>query len=387
MLRNDIVMAMHNLKAIPPKLSLFKWLLAPLQPVSVVQHQALLGHLLLLRPIFVIGDLAYVIIAVAAVVRQPGLIFSAMLVTSLAVFLLRIGVLISNSEAYRAGRSISLTLSLLTVLIYPSVLGLLTFFCFVSQDSVLQVLSATTTVAFAGALCAGNPTFPRLAMAQVLLCDIPLKIGAAATGDPWLLIFVLQSPLYLGALWIALGTMHANLIAALKSEYEHAKRADTDALTGLINRAGLKSLAAALEADMTHRLPLGVLYIDLDGFKDVNDTFGHEAGDSVLRQAADRFRNLVREEDKVVRLGGDEFLIVLVNCMPDTVLNIGYRIVSEMSSPIYINKTHETHISASVGIALGKTGVPDSLTSLMMRADKAMYKSKRDGKGCVTLAT
>ena len=149
----------------------------------------------------------------------------------------------------------------------------------------------------------------------------------------------------------------------------------TDPLTGLLNRtAFLASLASPIENDV----PFAVLFLDLDGFKAVNDTLGHEAGDTLLRTIASRLSQCVRGRDLVCRLGGDEFTLALFGIHgSDDVIPVVTRIMASVTAPIALPEK-DAHVSASIGIALSipEDADPDSV---VRRADHAMYEAKTSG--------
>jgi diguanylate cyclase (GGDEF)-like protein/PAS domain S-box-containing protein len=149
-----------------------------------------------------------------------------------------------------------------------------------------------------------------------------------------------------------------------------------DPLTGLANRRLFKEL---LEADMarTQRSgqPLAVAYLDLDDFKDINDSYGHDAGDKVLCETARRLLAVVRGADVVARLGGDEFVIVYEPNDPSAD-RLVQRIEAALSSPIDIGEAVEVYCPASLGVADTRVVGYDS-TKLMVAADSAMYQMKR----------
>ncbi len=159
-----------------------------------------------------------------------------------------------------------------------------------------------------------------------------------------------------------------------------------DALTGLANRAlFFDRLNGAIVAARRKEGAFALLYLDLDNFKSINDTYGHEVGDLALRSVAERLRNCVRESDTVARLGGDEF-VLLVN---DTVDEGAAAIVAEkanaaLTRPLPIDGCRHT-IGASIGIALYPRHGEDA-DSLIRRADAAMYGAKRLGKNRYLLA-
>jgi diguanylate cyclase (GGDEF)-like protein len=159
-------------------------------------------------------------------------------------------------------------------------------------------------------------------------------------------------------------------------------RASTDSLTGLANRSAFHSHLAAAFAQPAHRgATSAVLFVDLDDFKDVNDTLGHAAGDNVLRVFAERLRQAVRPGDLIARLGGDEFALLL-DPVPDlaTAQVVAERVVRALGGPVEIFGSH-VYLGASVGLALRHADSdPDKL---MRDADVAMYSAKAAGKNRV----
>ncbi|WP_181885424.1 sensor domain-containing protein [Trinickia dinghuensis] len=157
--------------------------------------------------------------------------------------------------------------------------------------------------------------------------------------------------------------------------------AQFDPLTGLPNRELLRDrmeqairLARRLKQEL-----LGVLFVDLDRFKKINDTFGHAAGDAVLVEAAQRVRGCLRDTDTVARLGGDEFVVLLCNlrCTEDTAI-VAERILDACSQPIVVGE-NVFQISASVGVAVWPSD-GQTVDELLQNADMAMYTSKGEGR-------
>lgn len=161
-----------------------------------------------------------------------------------------------------------------------------------------------------------------------------------------------------------------------------ADLANNDPLTQLPNRRWLMNfLPAALRRAERGRGKLALMFIDLDNFKDVNDTIGHPAGDEVLVQAAGRVRDTVRASDYVVRLGGDEFTVVLDNADSDeAVARIASELITRLSEPYPLGTSMVTTVSASIGISLFPQDGKET-DQLIKHADVAMYAAKADGKG------
>ena len=152
-----------------------------------------------------------------------------------------------------------------------------------------------------------------------------------------------------------------------------------DSLTGVANRASLDGhLADALRAPAEAWAgPPTVVFIDLDGFKQVNDDYGHDCGDALLVAVARRLSASLREGDVVARLGGDEFCLLL-HTAPDDVPGLAQRVVDALSQPFQLDAT-TVRVGASVGVAMGSADITGA--DLLRRADAAMYRAKRLGKG------
>lgn len=162
-------------------------------------------------------------------------------------------------------------------------------------------------------------------------------------------------------------------------EKELIRLAFNDDLTGLPNRAWLmERLDQAVHRSRRQGTSTAVLFVDLDGFKGLNDSHGHEAGDAVLIEVAERLRLCVRQEDTVARLGGDEFLVLIEDLSyPEHSRVVAQRIIEAHSTPFSVCGT-QVHITASVGISGSQVGAtPDEIVA---QADAAMYTAKTSGK-------
>lgn len=179
--------------------------------------------------------------------------------------------------------------------------------------------------------------------------------------------------------WMLVVTMR-DITDRKHAEDELMRRATHDPLTGLPNRILIRErLANALDRSLRSGLSTALLFVDLDGFKAVNDTYGHEAGDLLLKSVSARLLELVRPGDTVARLAGDEFVVLCENIeQPNMVSVIAERINVELRKPTEFNHI-PLFVTASIGIAIGH-GSTHSADDLLRSADTAMYAVKEKGR-------
>ncbi len=207
-------------------------------------------------------------------------------------------------------------------------------------------------------------TFLGLVTGQILISTgfaptmLPVDVGNAVALASFVMVAILMRMF-----------SQAAQTARLAQEELH-RQANTDALTGLANRAAItRALEAALDGQRA-----AVMFVDLDGFKEVNDRLGHERGDAVLVEAADRIATSLGRTGMVGRLGGDEFLVVLPPIPDHDLMRIADRILDHLREPW----AEGGSITASIGIATA--GDHESADRLLDRADSAMYDAKSCGR-------
>jgi diguanylate cyclase (GGDEF)-like protein/PAS domain S-box-containing protein len=163
--------------------------------------------------------------------------------------------------------------------------------------------------------------------------------------------------------------------------------ANHDPLTGLANRnLFFDRLEQAMICAHRASSKVGILFLDLDKFKDVNDVYGHAAGDTLLRIIAERLRTSVREGDTIARQGGDEFIVMLPNIEGvESVAKVASKLLSSISSPVLLEQ-HQVYVSVSIGIAIYPDDSAD-LERLLKNADSAMYSAKQNGRNCYQFFT
>jgi diguanylate cyclase len=216
----------------------------------------------------------------------------------------------------------------------------------------------------------------RMAVLTLVLVACPVILAVGSLRHVSTVILLLAG----ATLTVAVARMGLSLREqrALNESRQH--QASTDELTGLGNRRHLlseleKALAAMSDGDGQRR-NLALLLIDLDHFKEINDSFGHQTGDALLRQIGPRIRQTVRRGDLVARLGGDEFAVLLYGADTYKATAVAQRISSLLTEPIDVN-TASLHVGASIGVALA----PDhalSAAELIHCADTAMYRAKNE---------
>ncbi len=177
----------------------------------------------------------------------------------------------------------------------------------------------------------------------------------------------------------AIGRSITYAVERKHAEMELSHRAMHDALTGLPNRTlFLDRLKHAVMRAKRHHTLMGVMFLDLDGFKPINDTYGHEVGDRLLIAVAGRLQDGLRASDTAARFGGDEFMILCEDVAgQQDVVNIAQRILNSIEEPFVVGQ-ERLSVQASMGIAI-TDGKGDSAESLMRNADAAMYGAKQQG--------
>lgn len=209
--------------------------------------------------------------------------------------------------------------------------------------------------------------------------DKALSVRDGAYGKFWSLLGIITACLFAGAIWQYF-RMRKIVQYAASSEAEIRHMANHDVLTGLPNRRLLQDkLDTHIDDANRNRRAFAVMFMDLDGFKKVNDTIGHEAGDDLLRSVAQRLRTTIRASDTVARIGGDEFIVVVPELNEaNTAAQIATTLVEAVSRP-YLIKGKSVNVSTSIGISFyPRNGTSSS--ELLEIADRALNQAKGRGK-------
>ena len=279
---------------------------------------------------------------------------------------------------------------------FAVLLGLLNMHAIALHLPLLQLLTVSLVFSFGAGVVARISIRPVICVVSLLLATVPTVAALAAhafiphAAPLHAELFAFEALLVAMITGLSLQTVaHLYYSAVLHHTAKHdlAQLARSDALTGLPNRLLLRerfreSSAAAARADAR----LAVHFIDLDGFKAINDGHGHPAGDSVLQQVARRLETIVRDDDTVARLGGDEFIVLQTDVSHAGEAEMLARRIIKRLSEAYEVDGQSMRISASAGIAM----TPDygfDLEQLLACADAALYRSKTAGKNRLNFCT
>jgi diguanylate cyclase (GGDEF)-like protein len=361
-----------------PRAALLRWLVDAGPDVPQGIRSTLLDEMVGAPAAALAGPLNGLVINVVALCLHGGRAFVALLAAESVLLALRVGLLLRGRRNHRRGAATPPDLYLTLAIAWCALQGALAWACITSAILPLQIISATSVMALIGPICGRNYGAPRFAMLLLALCYLPLIAGAQTLRQPWLLVMAAQGPL----LFIGAGTILRRYrtlsITALQGQAASQHRAAHDSLTGLLNRTGL---ADALPHEHAIGQPFVLYCLDLDGFKPVNDTYGHQAGDVVLAAIGERLRTHVRRTDIVARLGGDEFVVVTTGMPEAEAARYGEQIIRWIADrPYRLDDDRCARIGVSVGYACAPADGLDPET-LRRHADTALYAAKAAGKG------
>ena len=252
----------------------------------------------------------------------------------------------------------------------------------------VETLTVTYALVYGVGISARNAGRPMIAIGQLILSALPIMAVGPLTGDP--VFYVLSGTMVFvlfGVMSITFNvfrTLREQIIAADASAQMADKMRDlarTDVVTGLLNRAGLNNDMVEMLMRLDDHQKLAMFWVDLDRFKEINDTLGHPVGDKVLAEVGNRLRSAAPEGAIIARFGGDEFIIVAEVTDRSESERLARGLVDEISRPARI-EGHRIDTAASMGVALLPDDGPD-IEGLMQGADLALYHAKIGGKNQV----
>jgi diguanylate cyclase (GGDEF)-like protein len=269
---------------------------------------------------------------------------------------------------------------------YALLLGLMTLLTLIrTDDSLLHLLAAMLTTGYAAGICGRNAGRPVIAMGQLALASTPISIGLFLSANPlrWVLGAV-NIVFMVGMLDITLQTYSAVLkaMSATREQKRLAARferlARYDAMTGLENRGAFQERLQVELARMGEDCELAILWIDLDKFKDINDSLGHPTGDKVLRSVSRQLASIIEGRGCVARFGGDEFVLLARGDRKGMAEELAREVMRALLMPIDIDGA-SIQVTGSIGVAVAPAHGTDGET-LLQHADMALYHAKANGR-------
>ena len=325
------------------------------------------------------------LVAIVAIGITGGAWAYAWLAAELMIGCARLSLQKAVEQDVAAGRSPETRGPMLASLVAGIVLGIAGYQCVASGDPVLILLSGICLGGLVGGTSVRSASTPRFTIVLMCLMALPYSFATLLSPIPNLYLIGLQMPLFLGGLFVVLRRDYKTLLSLYVAQRENRWLAHHDMLTGLPNRTmELKCFDDLLQPRVGGAVAVEPLFtvfcLDLDGFKDVNDQYGHAAGDTVLVVVADRLRRCIRDIDFLFRVGGDEFVILLPSISPDAAAAVADRIIERIAKPFDVGDDVTLRIGISVGSA-SATADGGTADELLRSADRAMYEAKRRGKG------
>lgn len=348
-------------------------------------------------PIVVMGVTVALVTAFAAsaTFAIPILILGGSVIALLAIRFAIVSIYLKKVPLGLSAEAVSRWESRYTVVIicYAAFLGAFNAFATIGGDTATHLMVVAEVFGFCAGQVSRGTARPKLCAAAVLLCAVPTAIGMVITATQIAgmresfayVVIALLITLYAFSSLETIAYGYRTLVSQLENKRQMAGLARLDALTGLPNRLVLtEQLQLDLRQIRNGGLAIALHMIDLDGFKQINDNYGHPIGDALLHAVAERLTRMLRTGDIAFRLGGDEFVIIQKGfSIADEANLLGRRIIRQLAEPFKIGEI-DLRIGASVGIATAP-GNTEDLDELIEHADNALYSAKRGGRGRVSV--
>jgi len=271
--------------------------------------------------------------------------------------------------------------------VYAGLLGLMAFVSLIgSGNSVIHMLTVSMATGYAGGISGRNAGRVQIAIGQVCLTLLPTATGLWLEGSTgYRVLSVAMVMMVLGLAEIS-STTHRIVVQALIGKRDKSMLAEKferlarfDSLTGLENRMAMQMrLRDIFQTNDKRNDAVAILWMDLDRFKEINDSLGHMVGDQLLRSVAERLTDVVQDRGRIARFGGDEFVIICPDTDRVTAAGIAQEIVSYFAHGFELGENH-LQVTASVGYAVAPQDGRD-MDELMQHADLALYEAKGEGR-------
>jgi diguanylate cyclase (GGDEF)-like protein len=360
---------------------LIAWLIAGPVPEPPEIQKKLLHHNMRKKNTLVVVHLSMAVMASIAIVITGQIWAYVWLLAEIVLGAVRVSIHVAFEKAEASGKNGNAIAPMIAGLVWTGVLAAGAYQCIASGEWLLILLAGSSLAGVIGGISSRNAGTPRYGIILICTLALPYAIATLLSPIPYLYIMGLQIPFYVVAVIVVLFENYRTLLDLYHAERENRWLAHHDLLTGLPNRVmELKRFDELLRGPQkTEHPPCTVFCLDLDGFKSVNDRFGHATGDAVLVVVANRLRDSIRDVDFLCRIGGDEFVILLPAISPAEAATVAQRIIGRVTEPVEIDK-----VQLHIGISVGSACAPDdgiTADELLRSADRAMYAAKRRGKG------
>lgn len=371
----------------PMRWRLTSWLVASSHALAPDVASELRGALFSRMLATALSVVASLLLEIVVIVRHPAVPFIAWLAIDAGVLTpLRLGSAFlivryrADHPAEAAPPSLAGDCYILAGTLWMTLLGVGCAMCLAIGDSGVVIVSGLLACGVAAVQCGRSCEAPRLARVQIASLLLPATVGAYLSPDPLVRCLIVMVPLYVIALSTINRDLHSSIVEMMVSRQENRRLALGCPLTGLPNRRMFdRSLAAALAACVTEPAELFLLYLDLDGFKKINDQMGHPAGDLLLQHVAARLQRQAVGRAMAARLGGDEFAILLEGGGPEAAESQAKALVAALAGAFDLDGAGIARVTVSIGLARCDD-VSKTAHQLMSEADQALYVAKRAGK-------
>jgi diguanylate cyclase (GGDEF)-like protein len=360
---------------------LIAWVIAGPLPEPPEIQKKLLQHNMRKKNTLVVVHLSMAVMASIAIVITGQIWPYIWLLAEIVLGAVRLSLHVAFEKAEASGKNGNAIAPMIAGMVWTGVLSAAAYQCIASGEWLLILLAGTSLAGVIGGISSRNAGTPRYGIILICMLALPYAVATLLSPIPYLYIMGLQIPFYVIAIIVVLYENYKTLLDLYHAERENRWLAHHDLLTGLPNRVmELQRFDELLRGTpRAEHPPCTVFCLDLDGFKNVNDRFGHATGDAVLVEVANRLRDAIRDVDFLCRIGGDEFVILLPAISPAEAAMVAERIIARVSERIEIDRAH-----LYIGISVGSACAPDdgeTADELLRSADRAMYAAKRRGKG------
>jgi len=361
-----------------------RWLLDPVSNVSAEVHAALIGELdlSLLGTVVALVSFNALNIICCIITRAP--VFFVFLAVNVLLSALRLTALLLVKHGDAPKHLWRTDFYVLITLVWCAFESTMAGLTILSGVNALELMGLALAQAPQGVMATRNLPAPRFASAMILAMSLPFMMWLFFAPNHWLMALALMWPGYLYATFLTTQRVQKLMIENYVAQFASRQQASHDALTGILNRRGLND---ALERETQGNICFALFMMDLDGFKEVNDTHGHLAGDVLLQMVTARLHGVARKEDSLARLGGDEFALITPGLPTAAVEAVAARLVAALSEEPYVLNDG---VVVRIGVSVGYVCAPEDGASLQLlneRADAALYAVKRGGKGSWQRAT